>query len=44
MVATEVPYIPLWQKKDYVFAQKGIAGIQLQPSQQFPFWTLSKKP
>ena len=44
IVATEVPYIPLWQKKDYVFAQKGIAGIQLQPSQQFPFWTLSKKP
>jgi peptide/nickel transport system substrate-binding protein len=44
IVATEVPYIPLWQKKDYVFAQKGITGIKLQPTQQFPFWTLSKKP
>ncbi len=42
IVAKDVPYIPLWQKKDYVFAQKGIKGIQLQPSQQFPFWTLSK--
>jgi peptide/nickel transport system substrate-binding protein len=42
IVAKEVPYIPLWQKKDYVFAQKSIKGIQLQPSQQFPFWTLSK--
>ncbi|WP_404790192.1 ABC transporter substrate-binding protein [Altericista sp. CCNU0014] len=42
IVAKEVPYIPLWQKKDYVFAQKGINGIQLQPSQQFPFWMLSK--
>ncbi len=42
ILAKEVPYIPLWQKKDYVFAQKGIKGIQLQPSQQFPFWTLSK--
>jgi peptide/nickel transport system substrate-binding protein len=42
IVADEVPFIPLWQKKDYVFAQKGIEGIQLQPSQQFPFWPLSK--
>jgi peptide/nickel transport system substrate-binding protein len=42
IVAKDVPYIPLWQKKDYVFAQKGIQGIQLQPSQQFPFWTLRK--
>ena len=42
ILAKDVPYIPLWQKKDYVFAQKGIKGIQLQPSQQFPFWTLSK--
>jgi peptide/nickel transport system substrate-binding protein len=42
ILAKDVPYIPLWQKKDYVFAQKNIKGIQLQPSQQFPFWTLSK--
>jgi peptide/nickel transport system substrate-binding protein len=42
ILAKEVPYIPLWQKKDYVFAQKGIKGIQILPSQQFPFWPLSK--
>jgi peptide/nickel transport system substrate-binding protein len=42
ILAKDVPYIPLWQKKDYVFAQKDIKGIQLQPSQQFPFWTLRK--
>jgi peptide/nickel transport system substrate-binding protein len=42
LLAEEVPYIPLWQKKDYVFAQKGIKGIQLQPSQQVPFWTIAK--
>ncbi|MCG9889891.1 MAG: ABC transporter substrate-binding protein [Thermosynechococcaceae cyanobacterium MS004] len=42
LLAQDVPYIPLWQKKDYVFGQKGIQGIQLQPSQQFAFWALSK--
>ncbi|HEY9826504.1 MAG TPA: ABC transporter substrate-binding protein, partial [Stenomitos sp.] len=41
--AQDVPYIPLWQKNDYVFAQKGIEGIYLQPSQQFAFWSLHKK-
>jgi peptide/nickel transport system substrate-binding protein len=42
LLVQDVPYIPLWQKKDYVFGQKGIKGIQLQPSQQFGFWSLSK--
>jgi peptide/nickel transport system substrate-binding protein len=42
IVAKDVPYIPLWQKKDFVFAQKGIKGIQILPSQQFPFWPISK--
>jgi peptide/nickel transport system substrate-binding protein len=42
ILVKEVPYIPLWQKKDYVFAQKGIGGIQILPSQQFPFWPLRK--
>jgi peptide/nickel transport system substrate-binding protein len=42
IVAKDVPYIPLWQKKDFVFAQKGINGIQILPSQQFPFWPISK--
>ena len=42
LLAQDVPYIPLWQKKDYVFGQQGIKGIQLQPSQQFAFWSLGK--
>jgi peptide/nickel transport system substrate-binding protein len=42
LMAADVPYIPLWQKKDYVFGQQGMKGIQLQPSQQFAFWPLSK--
>lgn len=35
-----VPYIPLWQNKDYAFAQNGIAGVTINPSQNFPFWTI----
>ncbi len=42
LLVQDVPYIPLWQNKGYVFAQQSIDGIQLQPSQQFPFWLLSK--
>ncbi|NER36105.1 MAG: peptide ABC transporter substrate-binding protein [Oscillatoria sp. SIO1A7] len=36
LLADEVPYIPLWQNKDYAFAQKGITGVTLNPSQLFP--------
>ncbi|BAQ65958.1 ABC transporter substrate-binding protein [Geminocystis sp. NIES-3709] len=36
----EVPYIPLWQNKDYAFAQNGITGVTINPSQNFPFWTI----
>jgi peptide/nickel transport system substrate-binding protein len=42
MVATDVPYIPLWQNKDYVFAQKGIAGVAIEPTQQFLLWQIQK--
>jgi len=39
-LAADIPYIPLWQTKDYAFAQKGIEGVVVNPSQTFPFWTL----
>jgi peptide/nickel transport system substrate-binding protein len=42
MLGEDVPYIPLWLDKDYVFAQKNISGVSLEPSQQFPFWTIKK--
>ena len=42
ILAEEVPFIPLWQNKDYAFAQKGVNGLRLEPTQQFPFWTMSK--
>jgi peptide/nickel transport system substrate-binding protein len=41
-VATDVPYVPLWQNKDFVFAQKGITGVQLEPTQNLIYKTIKK--
>ena len=41
-LAKDVPYIPLWQTKDYAFAQNYINGVAINPSQNFPFWTIKK--
>jgi peptide/nickel transport system substrate-binding protein len=43
ILADEVPYIPLWQTKEYAFARNGITGVIINPSQTFPFWTIAKK-
>jgi peptide/nickel transport system substrate-binding protein len=42
IVAEDVPYVPLWQTKNYVFAQDGITGVTISPSQDFPYWTIEK--
>lgn len=42
ILAEDVPYIPLWQSKDYAFARQGIEGVSINPSQEFPFRTISK--
>ena len=44
ILAEDTPYIPLWQNKDYVFAQEGIEGVAIQPTQQFLLWQISKEP
>ncbi|MEA5552500.1 ABC transporter substrate-binding protein [Anabaena cylindrica UHCC 0172] len=41
-VATDVPYIPLWQNKDYVFAQKGVNNVNLDPTQNLIYKTIKK--
>ncbi len=43
ILAQDVPYVPLWQTKDYAFAQNNITGIIINPSQNFPFWTIDQK-
>jgi len=42
-LAQDVPFIPLWQSKDFLFAQKTIQGASLQVTQKVPFWTLRKQ-
>ena len=43
MLAQDVPYVPLWQTKDYAFAQNNVTGVVLNPSQNFPFWTIKEQ-
>ncbi|ACB51967.1 ABC transporter, substrate binding protein, possibly oligopeptides [Crocosphaera subtropica ATCC 51142] len=43
ILAEDAPYIPLWQTKEYAFAQNNINGVTINPSQTFPFWTISRQ-
>ena len=42
IIGEEVPFIPLWLDKDYLFAREDIAGVRLEPTQKFPYWDLYK--
>lgn len=42
LLAQDIPFIPLWQSKDFLFAQKNVEGATLQVTQKVPFWSLSK--
>ena len=42
ILAEDVPYIPLWQTKEYAFAQSNINGVTINPSQTFPYWTINR--
>lgn len=42
ILAQDVPFIPLWQDKDYVFAQKNIQGLRLEPTHHLPFSPLAE--
>lgn len=44
MVAEDVPFLPLWQGKQYAVARTGIGGLEwtLDPSTVFRFWEISK--
>jgi peptide/nickel transport system substrate-binding protein len=41
-ITNDVPYVPLWQSKDYVFARKGVSGVQLDPTQNLIYKTIKK--
>ena len=42
LLAEDVPFIPLWQNKEYAFAQKGLQGVKIEPNQQLPYWNIAK--
>ncbi len=44
LMAADVPYIPLWQDRQFVFARRDVQGVRLEPTQTFPFWLLKKGP
>jgi peptide/nickel transport system substrate-binding protein len=39
-----VPFIPLWSNKEFLFAQNGIEGVAIEPTQKVAFWTLRRAP
>jgi peptide/nickel transport system substrate-binding protein len=41
-VINDLPYIPLWQSKDFVFAQKGVSNVQLDPTQNLIYKSIKK--
>lgn len=42
LMAEDVPYIPLWQTKDYVFTTADVSGAAIEPNQQFLLWKINK--
>ncbi|APB33227.1 ABC-type dipeptide transport system, periplasmic component [Gloeomargarita lithophora Alchichica-D10] len=42
LMAADVPYIPLWQNREFVFARPEVQGVRLEPTQTFRFWLLKK--
>ncbi|MGB3495467.1 MAG: ABC transporter substrate-binding protein [Elainellaceae cyanobacterium] len=42
MLGEDVPYIPLWQNKDYIFVQEGVENASIEPTQQFLLWQVSR--
>ncbi len=42
ILGQEVPYIDLWQGKQFCVAKKGVKGVTLEPTQIFRYYLLSK--
>lgn len=42
VTAADVPYVPLWQNKDYVFSVADVSGVGVEPNQQFLLWKIAK--
>lgn len=42
LMADDVPYVPLWQTKDYVFTTTDVSQVAIEPNQQFLLWQIKK--
>jgi peptide/nickel transport system substrate-binding protein len=42
LIQQDVPLIPLWQTKDFVFAKKGMSGIKIDPLQNLLYSSMKK--
>jgi peptide/nickel transport system substrate-binding protein len=42
LLKDDVPLIPLWQTKDYVFARKGMTGVKVDPLQNLLYSEIKK--
>ncbi len=42
LIQQDVPLIPLWQTKDFVFAKKGMSGIKIDPLQNLLYSGMKK--
>ncbi|MEO0768195.1 MAG: ABC transporter substrate-binding protein [Cyanobacteria bacterium J06649_4] len=42
LMVDDVPYIPLWQTKDYVFTTADVSDVAIEPNQQFLLWQIDK--
>lgn len=42
LMVDDVPYVPLWQTKDYVFTTADVSNVAVEPNQQFLLWQIDK--
>ncbi len=42
ILARDVPFIPLWQNKEYAFGRSQITGLKVEPTQQLNYAKISK--
>jgi peptide/nickel transport system substrate-binding protein len=42
IVAKDVPFIPLWQNREYLFTRSQITGAKIEPTQQLNYSSLTK--
>jgi peptide/nickel transport system substrate-binding protein len=42
IIAEDIPYIPLWQSKNYIFAYPSLIDVNIEPNYSLPFWKIQK--